>query len=169
MAFSPPSRGRLSCTSRLDASSTRGGVRSSRLELRGPKAGLSVVPTTLEPQRERERTTTTMIFGTSSSSYLRSILTTTMISKQKPTWFYFCWTGRLLTSTKNTTVRWELRTYSLSLSLVCVCVCIVYQREKKTEENKESDFFVKFGFLLGTGGEERDTYESPYFYHANAR
>jgi hypothetical protein len=23
-----------------------------------------------------------------------------------------------------------------------VCVCIVYQREKKTEENKESDFFV---------------------------
>jgi len=39
-----------------------------------------------------------------------------------------------------------LRTYSLSLSLVCVCVCIVYQREKKTEENKESDFFVKFGF-----------------------
>mgnify|MGYP007107964640 FL=1 len=52
---------------------------------------------------------------------------------------------------------------------MCVCVCIVYQREKKTEENKESDFFVKFGFLLGTGGEERDTYESPYFYHANAR
>ena len=52
---------------------------------------------------------------------------------------------------------------------MCVCVCIVYQREKKTEENKESDFFVKFGF--GTGGEERDTstYESPYFYHANAR
>ena len=30
-----------------------------------------------------------------------------------------------------------------------MCVCIVYQREKKTEENKESDFFVKFGFLLG--------------------
>lgn len=92
-----------------------------------------------------------------------------MISKQKPTRFYFGWTGRLLTSTKNTTVRWELRTYSLSLSLVCVCVCIVYQREKKTEENKESDFFVKFGFLLGTGGEDIDMYESPYFYHANAR
>lgn len=52
---------------------------------------------------------------------------------------------------------------------MCVCVCIVYQREKKTEENRESDFFVKFGFLLGTGGEEIDMYESPYFYRANAR
>ena len=153
MAFSPPSRGRLSCTSRLDASSTRGGGRSvfspRAARTKSGSFGCS----------DDARTTTREGEDDDDDDFRNVFVLLSAIDFDDDDDFK--------TEAHPVLLRLDRKTFdvdeehdgalgvanilSLSLSLVCVCVCIVYQREKKTEENKESDFFVRFGFL-GTGG-----------------